>query len=103
MDAGAKARLDILRSDAERKMLDPLRTHGWTASIEREFSDGLILTAERGGHAHRVAVIYSSATDNRVYKQLAEQVERIYFNGEPYLVEQFTHGVNVPVGSVDNF
>jgi hypothetical protein len=49
MDVGAKARLDILRRDAEHKMLDPLRMHGWTASIEREFSDGLVLTAERGG------------------------------------------------------
>jgi hypothetical protein len=103
MDAGAKARLDILRRDAERKMLDPLRMHGWTASIEREFADGLILTAERGGHPHRVALIYSSATDNRVYRQLAEQVERIYFNGQPYLVEQFTQGVGVPVGSADDF
>jgi hypothetical protein len=49
MDVGAKARLDILRRDAEHKMLDPLRMHGWTACIEREFSDGLVLTAERGG------------------------------------------------------
>jgi hypothetical protein len=103
MEAGAKARLDILRRDAQHKMLDPLRMHGWVASIEREFSDGLILTAERGGHAHRVALIYSSATDNRVYKQLAEQVERIYFNGQPYMVEQFTQGVRVPVGSADDF
>jgi hypothetical protein len=54
MDAGAKARLDILRSDVERKMIEPLRMHGWTASIEREFTDGLILTAERGGHPHPV-------------------------------------------------
>lgn len=103
MDAGAKARLEILRRHAEHKILDPLRTHGWTASIEREFADGLILTAERGGHPHRVALIYSSATDNRIYRQLAEQVERIYFNGQPYLVEQFTQGVSVPVGSADDF
>ena len=103
MDAGAKARLDILRRDAERKMIEPLRMHGWTASIEREFADGIILTAERGGHPHRVALIYSSATDNRVYKLLAEQVERIYFNGQPYMVEQFTLGVSVPVGSADDF
>lgn len=66
MDAGAKARLDILRRDAENKMLDPLRMHGWTVCVEREFSDELVLTAERGGHTHRVALIYSSATDNRV-------------------------------------
>jgi hypothetical protein len=103
MDTGAKARLDILRRDAENKMLDPLRMHGWTVCVEREFSDGLVLTAERGGHTHRVALIYSSATDNRVYKQLAEQVERIYFNGQPYHVEQYAHGITVPVGSADDF
>jgi hypothetical protein len=103
MDAGAKARLEILRRDAESKILDPLRMHGWTALIERELADGLILVAERGGHPHRVALIYSSATDNRIYKQLEEEVERIYFNGQPYLVEEFTRGVNIPVGSADDF
>jgi hypothetical protein len=40
MDAGAKARLDTLRRDVERKMMEPLRLHGWTVSIEREFADG---------------------------------------------------------------
>lgn len=102
-DAGDKMRLDSLRRDAERLILEPLRTHGWTALIEREFVDGLILTAERGEILHRLALIYSSATDNRVYKQLAEQVEHIFFNGQPYLVDQFTHGVNVPVRSADDF
>jgi hypothetical protein len=34
MDAGAKARLDILQRDAERKMLDPLRRHGWTVTCQ---------------------------------------------------------------------
>jgi hypothetical protein len=63
----------------------------------------LILIAERGNHVHRVALIYSSATDNRVYKQLAEQVERIYFNGQPYMLDQFAHGVSVPVCSADDF
>jgi hypothetical protein len=103
MDAGARARLDILQRDAEHKMLAPLRMHGWTASIEREFADGLILTAERGGHLHRVALIYSSATDNAVYKQLEAQVEHIYFNGAPYLVEPFTRGVSIPVASAEDF
>jgi hypothetical protein len=103
MDAGAKARAEILRRDAESKILDPLRMHGWSALIEREFADGLILVAERGGHTHRLALIYSSATDNRIYKQLEEQVERIYFNGQPYLVDEFTRGVNIPVGSADDF
>jgi YaaC-like protein len=102
-DPGQAMRMEILRQDAESKILEELRTHNWTASISREFADGLIITAERGGHTHAVALIYSSATDNRVYKSLAAEVEHIFFNGQPYLVEQFTHGVTKTVGSVDDF
>jgi hypothetical protein len=96
-------RMDILRGDAERKIFEKLRTHNWSANIEREFPDGLVISAERGGHRHIIALIYGSATDNRVYKSLAAEVEHIFFNGQPYLVEQFTQGVTKPVGSVDDF
>jgi hypothetical protein len=89
MAAGQVARMQILRNDAERKILDPLRTHKWVATIEREFDDGLIIAAERGGHRHSVALIYTSATDNKVYKSLAAQVEHIFFNAEPYRVQEY--------------
>lgn len=95
--------MDILCRDAEQKIFEKFRTHHWTPKVEREFPDGLIISAERGGHRHTVALIYSSATDSRVYKSLAAEVEHIFFNGQPYLVEQFTHGVTKPVGSVDDF
>lgn len=102
-DPGQKARMDILRRDAEQKIFEKLRTHHWTPKVEREFSDGLIISAERGGHRHTIALIYSSSTNNKVYKSLAAEVEHIFFNGQPYLVEKFTHGVTKPVGSVDDF
>lgn len=102
-DPEQKARMDILCRDAEQKIFEKLRTHHWTPKVEREFPDGLIISAERGGHRHTIALIYSSATDNRVYKSLAAEVEHIFFNGQPYLVEQFTRGVTKPVGSVDDF
>jgi hypothetical protein len=86
-DTGQKARMDILRRDAEQKIFEKLRTHHWTPKVEREFPDGLIISAERGGHRHTIALIYSSATDNKVYKSLAAEVEHIFFNGQPYLVE----------------
>jgi hypothetical protein len=102
-DPGQKMRMDILRRDAERKIFEKLRTHNWSEKIEREFPDGLIISAERAGHRHTIALIYSSATDNKIYKSLAAEVEHIFFNGQPYLVEQFTQGVTKPVGSVDDF
>jgi hypothetical protein len=104
-DTGAKQRMEILKTDAARKILDPLATHGWTARIERsvEAGDYLVVTAERGGQTHRVGFLYTSATDNRVYKTLAQQVEYIFFNGAPYMVESFTGRVDKPVGPVDDF
>ena len=52
-----RQRLDILSRDAERKILEKVCTHNWSAVIEREFPEGLIITAQRGGHRHTVALI----------------------------------------------
>jgi hypothetical protein len=103
VDPGQKARMDILRGDAERNIFEKLRTHNWSANITREFADGLIIAAERSGHRHIIALIYCSATENRVYKSLAAEVEYIFFNGPSDLVEQFTQGVTTPFGPVDDF
>jgi hypothetical protein len=103
IDAGQQARMEILRRDAERKILDPLRLHKWNVAIEREANENMVITAERGGRQHRIAFIYSSATDNAVYKALAVQVEHIFFNGPPYKLESFAHGLDKPVSSVDDF
>src|ERR1700722_8650975 len=103
MKTGHEARMGILRGDAERKLLDPLRTHAWNAAIEREFDDGLVIAAERGGHRHKVALIYTSATDNKIYKSLAAEVEHIFFNGEPYRINEYAYGVLDRVSSADDF
>jgi hypothetical protein len=44
-DLGQRMRMDILRGDAERKIFEKLRTHNWSANIEREFPDGFPLSA----------------------------------------------------------
>ena len=95
--------MQILRNDAERKILESLRTHGWTPTIEREFPDGLVIAAQRGGHRHKVALIYTSATDNEIYKALAAEVEHIFFNGEPYRINEYAYGVLDRVSSADDF
>ena len=49
-EAAGIAGLHVRRRDAESKLLEPLRTHGWTVAIEREVENGeyLVITAERG-------------------------------------------------------
>src|SRR3979409_215719 len=65
-DPGQKMRMDILRRDAERKIFEKPRTPNWSEKIQRGFPDGLIISSERGGHRHAIALIYSSATDNKI-------------------------------------
>jgi hypothetical protein len=81
INTGWQQRLEILRRDAEHKILDPLRTHQWKVAIKQEVENGeyLIISAERGGHWHTLAILYTSATENAVYKHLADQVEQIFF------------------------
>jgi hypothetical protein len=98
-------RFDILRRDVERHVLTPLRTHGWKAEIEQEIVHGeyVIVVASRGGARRRIAVLYTPATANDVYKRAATQVEHIFFNGAPYMVESYAYGVDKPVGPVSEF
>ena len=105
MDTGRKQRLDILRRDAQQKFIDPLHMHDWKAAIEREVENGeyLLISAERGGQRHVVALMYTSATANAVYKSLAGQVEHIFFNGAPYMLESFAYGITTPVSAAADF
>lgn len=105
MSTGWNLRLDILRRETESKLLAPLRTHEWTATIDREVEQGeyLVVKAERAGVEHQVAIMYSSATDNAVYKALAPQVEHIFIKGELYKLESYADGVTTPVSTADDF
>jgi len=105
MSTGWELRLGILRQDAESELLAPLRTHGWTASIEREVERGeyLVIKAERAGVSHRVAIMYTSATDNAVYKALAPQVEHIFIKGELYKLDSYAYGITTPVSTANDF
>jgi hypothetical protein len=102
---GVELRMDILRKAADQQMLKPLRTHGWTATIASEHVDGeyLTLSASKSGANHSIALMYSSATDNRHYRQLDATVDHIFTNGALYMVENFAHGVSTPVSPIDDF
>lgn len=105
MSAGWESRLAILRRDTESNLLSPLRTHGWTATIECEIEQGeyLIVKAVRAGVEHRVAIMYTSATSNAVYKALASQVEHIFINGQLYNLESYAFGVTTPISTAHEF
>lgn len=105
MTSQSNPRLALLRSKVERGMLNPLRKHGWQCTITDEVEAGeyILVSAERGGAAKSCAVLYTSATDYAVYRQLAGQTDAIFFQGEPYQLQSFAHEFADRVLQLDNF
>jgi hypothetical protein len=102
---GIEKRMAILRGAADQQIVKPFRTHGWIPEITDAKEDGeyLIITATKEGATRRVALLYSSATDNRYYKLLETKVDRIFTNGELYMIDNFAYGLKNPVVPVDQF
>lgn len=88
-------RLDVLKRDAQQHMIDPLQHHGWTVTIEQATPgpDLMILNASKAGITRTFALIYSAATDNTVYANLAKCVGQIYFRGGPDRLDYFARGI----------
>jgi hypothetical protein len=104
-DLGWKMRSDVLLRDAENKLLAPLRNHGWSVEVERVESAGeyVVIVAERNDIRRRAALLYTSATDNGVFRRLDDEVDLTLFNGQQYMLGEFSHGVTRPVVSADDF
>jgi len=98
-------RIAILRRDVERVILQPFRSHGWTAEIaqEHDYQSSLEVVASKGAKTVRIAVLYSTATDNAFYKSLEQRVQHIFFNGQPYMLDSFARGISVPVEPLGDF
>ena len=105
-ESPSNPRLDHLRREVEQKVLIPFRSHGWSAEIVREVDclDCIEIAAKRGTVESQIAVLYSSSgSSNASYRELSNRVDRIFFNGQPYMLDSFTSGVSVPVESLDDF
>jgi hypothetical protein len=97
--------MSILREAADQQLVKPFRTHGWDAAVSSEDTSGeyLIVEAKKAAVTRRVALLYTSATDNRHYKALDATVDHIFTNGALYHIESFTRGIAKPVTPVGDF
>jgi hypothetical protein len=102
---GVEQRMNILREAADQQLLKPFRTHGWDAVVSSEDTSGeyLIVEARKAVATRRVALLYTSATDNRHYKALDAAVDHIFTNGALYDIESFAHGIAKPVAPIGEF
>lgn len=101
-DNGVTLRKALLAEDAIKDLVRPLRDAGWHVHVTEPDEAALfvIATATSGDHCLSVALLYSCATSNDLYRDLATKVDVILYRGAPYKQSSFTSGISVHVGPV---
>ncbi|MCQ2002859.1 YaaC family protein [Rhizobium sp. NRK18] len=98
-------RVRILKGDIEQQVIKPMRSHGWTVSIvsEQNAHDVVELEATKEARTARFAFLYTTAIDNSYFRQIASRNERIFYHGQPYRLDSYARGVEVPIEPMGDF
>lgn len=101
-DNGVTLRQAVLSEDAINDLVRPLRDAGWSVQVTEPDEEALfvIATATSGDSRLSAALLYSCATSNELYRELASKADFILYRGAPYKQSSFAHGITVPVGPV---
>ncbi len=101
-DDGALLRKAILTQQCMNDLVRPLRSAGWSIKVGEPDDKALYMTVEASDERRRfkVALLYSCATANDIYRKLSEACEAILYLGPPYRQEQYAYRIPVHVGPV---
>lgn len=101
-DKGKTLRKAILADDAIKDLVRPLRDAGWNVQVTEPDEDAffVVATATSANSRLSVALLYSCATSNELYRELASKTDAILYRGSPYQQASFARGVTVHVGPV---
>ncbi|MFD0912719.1 hypothetical protein [Methylophilus luteus] len=102
VDSGVSLRKARLTQDCMDDLVRPLRDAGWSVKVNEAEDTALYMTVDvSNSEKHfRVALLYSCATDNKIYKKLAENCRFILYCGAPYHQDSYAYGLTVDVGPV---
>lgn len=101
-DNGVTLRKAILAQDAITELVRPLRDAGWSVHVTEPDDQALYVIATATSIENRLAValLYSCATSNDLYRELAKTVDVILYRGAPYEQSSFAAGITLHVGPV---
>lgn len=101
-DNGITLRKALLSEDAIKDLVRPLRDAGWQVHITEPDEAALfvIATATSGDSRLSVALLYSCASSNELYRELASKVDVILYRGSPYHQSSYAYGIALHVGPV---
>lgn len=101
-DNGALLRKAILEKDCIDDLVRPLRNAGWHVNVGEPDDEALymLVTASADDRSFSVALLYSCATDNAIYRELAGKCDAVLYRGAPYNQDGYAYGIKVHVGPV---
>lgn len=101
-DDGRTLRAVVLKDDCIQDLVRPLRDAGWSIQIHEPDEKALWMKviASSGNSKLTVALLYSCATDNALYRELATGCDAILYRGAPYQQAAFAYGIDIHVGPV---
>nr|WP_315428127.1 hypothetical protein [uncultured Albidiferax sp.] len=101
-DNGVTLRKAVLSADAINDLVRPLRDAGWSVTVTEPDPAALFVIAIATTPERRLAValLYSCATSNELYRELASKVDVILYRGAPYQQDSFAAGIALHVGPV---
>ncbi|EBY6848839.1 hypothetical protein D5952_22020 [Salmonella enterica subsp. enterica] len=99
MDTGKQMRLNILVKDAEDNIIHYFKKHHWDCEILGSYPNGeyVIIKVSKRNVSYKLALLYSCATENAVYKNLDKLVDLIVLNGSFYHLESYAYGITTEV------
>lgn len=103
-DDGWLGRSATLSTKMNDEIVKRLRDNGWQChSFGQPVKSGGYITvrASKLGKEIGIALLYSCATDNKVYKELEVTNDYILYQGAPYQQESFAYGIYKYVGPLN--
>lgn len=100
---GWLTRASILSQKMDEEVIPRLRENGWDCSyVSDPMKDGEYITVHANKEAQliKVALLFSCASSNDLYKKLAVDHEYILYQGNQYKQGSFTHGVQATIRSL---
>ncbi|MDN7591845.1 hypothetical protein [Burkholderia seminalis] len=101
-DDGVALRKARLAQECMKDLVRPLRDAGWSVEVGEPDDQALqVKVLARSGKSElRVALLFNCATDNKIYRELAQDCGAILYLDSPYNQNAFTYGIDVHVGPV---
>ena len=101
-DDGVTLRLARLTEECMTDLVRPLRDAGWEVLVGAPEKDGEFVSvrASDGEECFQIALLYTCATGNEVYRKLSESTSAILYRGAPYYQDSYARGISVHVGPV---